>query len=439
MPPQWLNHTDHVQALVRAALEAADPAQAVRRNLSLRGQTLQVGDHSIPLAPGARVYLVGAGKAGAAMTAAAAAILGERLTAGVMAIPEWAQMGEGGPVEFVRAGHPRPNEGSLLAGHKIRALLNGAGEGDCVLALISGGGSALLELPGEGLTLEDLQAANDALLNSGASIVEVNTVRRRLSQIKGGGLARMAGRARVAALILSDVVGDPLDVIASGPTAPDTTSPAQAIEILSRYGLMNVLPARAVAHLRRQAEAYRPPVETAAPPAVIVGSNTLAVEAAAGRARDLDFEVQVLTTFLEGEAREVGKVAAALAKEISRNRRPLAPPAALIAGGETTVTVRGGGCGGRNQELALSAAIALDGWERALVASFATDGLDGPTQAAGAVATGETLSRARGLGLSAPAALAENDSHRFFVALGDLVVTGPTGTNVNDIVVVLVY
>jgi hydroxypyruvate reductase len=287
-----------------------------------------------------------------------------------------------------------------------------------------------------GLQLTDLQALTDALLRCGATINEINTVRKHFSQTKGGHLARLVAPATLITLVLSDVVGDPLDVIASGPTVPDPTTVTDAQVILARYRETEAFPKKLVSFLHETPKASDPAFERVQN--LIVGSNRLAAQAAVARARDLGFNVLLLSTYVEGEAREVAKMAAALAKGIRSHSDPLPPPACLVWGGETTVTVRGEGKGGRNQELALSAALALDGWPGVLVVALATDGIDGPTDAAGAIATGETVARALDLGLDPWAALMANDSYPFFDALGDLLHTGPTGTNVNDLLFVLV-
>jgi hydroxypyruvate reductase len=270
------------------------------------------------------------------------------------------------------------------------------------------------------------------LLRSGAPIYEVNTVRKHCSQIKGGQLARLVAPASLVTLVLSDVVGDSLAVIASGPTVPDPTTVDDAVAVLERRGIHVGIPG-----LFRETPKPGDPVFERTQH-VLVGSNRLAAAAAVERAREMGFNALLLSTHVEGEAREVARVAAALAKSVRAHGTLVAPPACLIWGGETTVTVRGNGQGGRNQELALAAALALDGWPEILVAALATDGRDGPTDAAGAIATGDTVARARALGLSAQAALATNDSYPFFKALGDLLRTGPTGTNVNDLLFVLV-
>ena len=428
---RFADHRAHLAALRAAALRAVDPASAVRRFFS-----------PADFAEAGRIFVVGAGKAGAAMAQAAAEILGERLTAGVVAVP---QLPASAPerITFVERGHPTPTAGSLLAGRAIADLLAQASARDLVVALISGGGSALLELPVAGLSLADLQITNRQLLLSGAAVHEVNAVRQRLSQLKGGGLARLAYPARVLGLILSDVVGNPLDSIASGPTVPATASPRAALAVVERYHLRGRLPHTVLQHLESALSTsveFVPSVDNR-----LIASNRLAGEAAAAAARELGFEAAFVADDWQGEAREAGERFARLVLQKARGQGgPLQSgaggrPACLIVGGETTVTVRGAGKGGRNQEAALAAALVIDGLPNVAVSTFATDGVDGPTDAAGAIAMGDTLAHARALGLDPQKHLDDNDSYSFFSTLGDLLLTGPTGTNVNDLMFGLVY
>ncbi len=428
----------------RAALLAADPAEAVRRHVRRVADWLLVGDTRYHLPEIERVFVVAIGKAAVSMTDAIADFFEDKIAGGVIV----AQSPGPRPAscDLLLGGHPVPNENSVLAGQRIATLLSDVKESDLVVCLISGGGSALATLPVDGVSLANLQALTDVLLRRGATINEINTVRKHLDHVKGGGIARMAGGARVLALILSDVVGDPLDVIASGPTSPDTTTFADAWKILEQRGLTEDMPLAVREHLLAGVRGDANAPDTPKPgdeslervQNVIVGSNRQAAQAAMTRAEQLGFNALLLSTFVEGEARQVARVAAALAKEIVRYDQPVKKPACLVWGGETTVTVHGHGKGGRNQELALAAAIALDGWDGVLVEAIGTDGTDGPTDAAGAIVTGETVSRARALGLDAAARLADNDAYHFFAPLGDLVVTGPTGTNVNDLLFILV-
>lgn len=411
----YADHRSHLDTILRAALKAADPAEAVRRSWNEND-----------LAGAERIFVVGAGKAGAAMGETAAGLIGSRLTGGIVAIPHLPTPGYQSPITFISAGHPQPDSGSLQAGEAVLQLLAGLTERDLVIALISGGGSALLEKLAPGVSLARLQSLTSALMRAGADIDELNCVRKHLSQIKGGGLAKRAYPARVLSLILSDVIGDPLDVIASGPTVPDPTTVEMAKDILRDLpGLQDLT---GLSETPKPGDPIFDRVTNR-----IIGSNALAREAAAGAARSLGFAARTPPITVQGEAREWG---ANLPNTVGLQDAG----AAFIFGGETTVTVRGSGVGGRNQELALSAAIALDGSPRRIViASVGTDGVDGPSPAAGAFATPDTLPRARALGLDAAAALADNDSYPFFNALGDCVATGPTGTNVNDLVIVLCY
>jgi len=441
-----------IRTVQRAALAAVDPGAAVHRHVQARGDLLTVGGRDYDLSAVERIWVVGGGKAATAMAAALVQILGGRLPAGrLLAGLVVTKIGyadpnlDTGPVEVVEAGHPLPDDAGVQGAARIARLLASATERDLVLAVISGGGSALLTLPSAGLDLADLQETTDLLLRAGATIVELNAVRKHLSHIKGGGLARLAGKAPVISLILSDVVGDPVDVIASGPTAPDPTTFADAMAVLERYRLAGRVP-RAV-HRRLQAGLRGEVPETPKPGSalfarvhnLIVGSNRLAAEGAVRQARARGLDALLLSTFVEGEAREVARVAAALARELVGYDRPVSRPACLVWGGETTVTVSGQGKGGRNQELALAAALAMQGLPDVLLLALGTDGTDGPTDAAGAVATGQTVARAAALGLDPLAHLADNDAYPFFDALDDLIRTGPTGTNVNDLLFLFAF
>lgn len=429
--------------IFRAALAAVEPGRAVREQLRLQGETLLAGGRPLALSPRGRLLVVGCGKAAGAMAAAVEAVLGPRLTAGVVVTKE----GHGVPLERIvlrEAGHPLPDERGLAAAREIEALLAGAGEEDVVICLLSGGGSALLPAPAAGIALADKVAVTELLLRSGAEIAESNAVRKHLSRLKGGGLTRLAAPARLLTLILSDVVGDPLEVIASGPTVPDPTTFADARAVLARYHLERRLPPAVRAHLAAGEKGELPETPKPGDPLfarsrhLLVANNARAVGAAAEQARALGYRPLVLTTTLTGEARHVAAVHAALAREIVASGRPLPAPACLISGGETTVTVRGNGQGGRSQEFALAAAAGIAGLPGVLVYAAGTDGSDGPTDAAGAQADGETVRRAATAGLDPARFLENNDAYPFFRALNDLIVTGPTGTNVMDLNLVLV-
>ena len=431
-------------AVLQAALDAVDPVQAVRRVLRREGETLYVGAQRYDLRRFRHVWVVGAGKASAAMAQAAEQVLGERVSGGWVNV-KYGYTAPTARVTVHEAGHPLPDAAGVEGARHIAEIVRGAAADDLVLCLISGGGSALMPLPVEGVTLDALQQLTDALLRSGAPIGALNAVRKHLSQLKGGQLARLAHPATVVALILSDVVGNPLDVIASGPTVPDPTTFADARAVLERYGLWEGAPPAVRRHIARGLTGDVPETPKAGDPAlarvqnVIVADNARAAEAAVQQAQARGFHVLLLSTYVEGEAREVAKVLAALGREVAAHGRPVAAPACLVLGGETTVTVRGQGTGGRNQELALAAALALEGAARIAVASLATDGTDGPTDAAGGLVDGQTVARGRAQGLDAAAALAQNDAYPYLRGVADQLVTGPTNTNVNDLMCVFVW
>jgi glycerate 2-kinase len=411
-----------LRSLFDAAVAAADPALIVPQHL--------------PQPPKGRTIVVGAGKAAAAMAAAVEKHWRGRLEGLVVT-----RVGHGAPTQRIRvveAGHPNPDSAGMAGAGEILAMMHGLTSDDLVLALISGGGSALLSLPGGEVTLADKQAITRALLKSGARIDEMNVVRKHLSAIKGGRLAIAAAPARVVALIISDVPGDDLSVIASGPTVADITTLVDAREVLARYRID--LPARVAAHLAD------PLNETPKPgdPRLLRVENRLVATprgsllAAAVKAREAGYAPLILGDAIEGEARECGIVHAGIALSAARHGEPVRAPCVLLSGGETTVTIKGRGRGGRNSEFALSLAIALDGRERVYALAADTDGIDGGEDNAGAIVTPDTLARARAPGLDPRAHLDDNDSYSLFAALGDLVVTGPTLTNVDDFRAILV-
>jgi glycerate 2-kinase len=434
-----------VARVLAAALQAVDPGEAVRRHLQLVGDTLVVGTVRYELAPGARVWVVGAGKAAGVMAAAVAELLGERIAGGVVVDKDGGAARALPRIEVRFAAHPKPDERGVAGARRMAELLADTRPDDLVLVLISGGGSALLTLPAGDVSLADMQDLTGVLLRCGAPIEAINTLRKHLDSVKGGGLARLAAPAHVATLILSDVVGNPLDVIASGPTVPDSSSWADAWALVERFGIAAELPRAVAARLQAGLRGELPDTPKAGDPIFmrvqnqLVGSNIQAAEAALQVARAEGLSALLLSTYVQGEAREVGRVLGALARELVASGNPLPRPACLIVGGETTVTLRGDGLGGRNQELALAAVPDLAGLPNVALVSLATDGGDGPTDAAGAVVTGETLSRARALGLDPHAFLARNDAYNFFQPLGDLLKPGPTGTNVNDLAFVFAW
>lgn len=410
-------------------MRAAEPARAVFSHVRLEKNILIAGGQRYRLSEFANIYVIGAGKAGAGMAMAMERLLGGRITAGFVNAPNAVQLRR---IEINAAGHPIPDRRGVAGARRIAQIARQAAADDLVICLISGGASALLPLPAPPITLAQKQKITRLLLLSGANIHEINCVRKHISGLKGGQLARLAYPATLLTLILSDVVGDDLDVIGSGPTGPDCSTLADARAIFEKYRIPNQLPPEAVETPKPGDKIFEKTRN------VIVGSNALAVDAAALEARRLGFNTLVLSTRLEGEAREAARVCAAVAKEIRAAGRPLKTPACVISGGETTVTIRGAGLGGRNQEFALAAALAIQGLRKVVILSAGTDGADGPTDAAGAIADGSTVARAQALGLNAAASLQNNDSYHFFEATGDLIKTGPTGTNVADIQLILV-
>lgn len=436
---------EDARRILGAALVAADPAAAVRRALALDGHTLRFGDERMDLAAFERVRLLGAGKASPGMALAALHLLDDRVSGGAIATTggqDRLLQDLPATIEVFEAGHPVPDARGVAAAAAALRLARDSGERDLLLCLLSGGASALWAAPVEGVELADLRALTDALLRSGATIRELNTVRKHLSRLAGGRLARVAHPARALALVVSDVVGSPLDVAASGPTVPDPTTYADALHILALRGV-EASPA-ALTHLRAGARGERSETPKPGDPAFerastrVILRNRDALGGAAEESRRLGYRALPLTDRLEGEAREAGRLLAALGLGAREDGLPLGPPVALLLGGETTVTVRGEGRGGRNQEMALAAALALEGEGRVLVACLGTDGADGPTDAAGALVDGDTVRRGAERGLDAWDCLRRNDSYAYLRATGDLLLTGPTGTNVNDVALVLV-
>jgi len=432
--PRFDDHKKHLQQISLQALKAADAHRAVRKHLRLSNEGIEAGTHTIGLKPGARIFLVAFGKAAPAMTRATVEILQNQIYAGVIAAPR--HIDDLSPsLQFFHAGHPLPDAGSLAAGNAAARLLEGTTPDDLLLALVSGGGSALIELPLQGIDLDDLRRLNTLLIQSGLPIQKINTIRRALSQIKNGGLARLAAPAQVLSLILSDVVGNRLSAIASGPTVLQRASRAEARHILQESGLWT----ETCASIRAALDRPDPPLERARRPNnILIGDNSRVVHAAGQRAQSLGFSVKTVTTKMQGEARVVGVRFGMRIKNL-RKHMTSEKSVCLLMGGETTVTIQGQGLGGRNQELALAAAIALSDTQNVAVLSFATDGVDGPTDAAGAIITGDTAARAGSLGFVPREALQANDSYPLLKAADALLHTGPTGTNLNDLVVGLIY
>ncbi len=426
-----------------AGVKAADPENAVKRHLGLEDGVLHVNGRRYELQGFDNIYVIGAGKAAAPMARAVEDILGDRITAGIINVKH-GYTAALKKIKINEASHPVPDEAGLKGAREIAGLLGKTGERDLVIFLISGGGSALLPLPAEGLTLGDKRELTERMLESGAAIHEMNVLRKHVSQVKGGRLAKLACPSALISLILSDVIGDDLDAIASGPTVPDRSTFGDCVEIIGKYGLRGKLPAGVAGYIERGAKGGEEETPKPGDPAfrrtenVIVGSNVEAARAAKEKASALGYHSLILSTSIGGETSGAARLHAAIAREVVSSGNPVEAPACIISGGETTVTVRGMGTGGRNQEFALAAAIDIEGLENVLVLSGGTDGTDGPTDAAGAMADGGTIRRARELGLDAARHLAENDSYNFFKPLGDLLVTGPTNTNVMDLRVLLV-
>ncbi|WP_064574691.1 glycerate kinase type-2 family protein [Cupriavidus gilardii] len=384
----------------------------------------------LPPPPKGRTVVIGAGKAAASMAQAVEANWQGELSG--LVVTRYGHGASCSRIEVVEAAHPVPDAAGQQAAQRMVELVKGLSADDLVLCLISGGGSALLAAPAPGLTLADKQAVNKALLRSGANIGEMNCVRKHLSALKGGRLALQCAPARVETLLISDIPGDDPTLIASGPTLPDATTCADALAVIDKYGIE--VPAAVRAHLESGAGETPKPGDARfeGHRSVTLATAQQALEAAAARARALGIEAHILSDCIEGEAREVALVHAALARQVSQRGQPWRKPCVLLSGGETTVTVRGNGRGGRNAEFLLSLAVALDGLPGVHAIAADTDGIDGSEDNAGALLSPDTLERAAARGVSARARLADNDGYGFFAALDDLIVTGPTRTNVND-------
>jgi glycerate 2-kinase len=433
----------HALAIFQAGVEAVDPARAIKKHIKLRKDRLTVGRKTYDRSHFVRISIIGAGKASAAMARAMEEILGRKLDSGLVIT----KYGHAVPLEKVRiieAGHPVPDETGFGGARKIVQILATTDERDLIFFLISGGGSALLPYPAEGLTLADKQEVTKILLEVGAGIHEINALRKHLSLVKGGRLARMAYPSTLVSLILSDVIGDDLDSIASGPTVPDRSTFEDCLNILQRYDIAERIPVAARQIVEKGIRGKIEETPKVGDPAfertqnLIIGNNIMAVEAAEKKAAELGYNTLILSSSIAGETRDVAGMHAAIAREIVCSGNPIKPPACVLSGGETTVTIRGKGKGGRNQEFSLAAAQEIDGLGNVVLLSAGTDGTDGPTDAAGAITDGATVARARSLGMDPRRFLYANDSYRFFEALDDLIITGPTHTNVMDLRIILV-
>ncbi len=424
--------------LMEAAILRADGKRSVLSHTSLEEGSLFVSGRRLKLR--GKVVVIGAGKATGRMAEGIESILSDRIHSGSVNVLKGTEgLFKLSKIRAFPASHPIPDQSTLEGTRRILELLKGLDESDLVIALISGGGSALMEMPMPGISLEDLNRATKLLLECGARIQEINAVRKHISQVKGGRLAQLCYPASVVSLIISDVIGDPIDAIASGPTAPDTTTFQDAWEVLGKYDLLKKMPESIVKTIKKGLEGKIR--ETPKPgdslferiQNVIIANNQNSLNAAEEKARELGLNALVLGSFIEGEARHVGTALAGIAQAIKHQETPLSPPAVVLAGGETTVRVVGPGKGGRNQEVVLGAVEKIAGEEGICIASVGTDGVDGVTDAAGAIADGRTFERALSLGLKPSNFLSRNDSYHFFKALKDLIFTGPTLTNVMDV------
>lgn len=428
--------------IFKAGVSAVDPLCAVKKAVKVDGDLLSLPDHTVNLSAFKNIYVVGAGKASAFMALALEELLGERVTGGLV-IVKYGHGADLKKVKVIEGGHPVPDENGHKGARSLIDLAAGFGKNDLVFCVVSGGGSALLPLPAAGISLKDKQDTTKALLNCGAPIHDINKIRKHLSRIKGGGLARAVYPATLISLIISDVIGNDLDIIASGPTVPDASTFIECKKILERYDLFPFIPRAVRSHLLKGVRGETP--ETPKPGNgifkktfnLIIGSNIQCLEAAEKKAQTMGYNTMLLSSFTAGEARETAKVQAAILKETITSGRPIPRPACIISGGETTVTLRGTGKGGRNQEFVLACGIEIAGWKGAAVFSAGTDGTDGPTEVAGAYADWKTVKRAEKLGLNPYRYLDDNDSFNFFKHLNDLIITGPTKTNVMDLIVLL--
>lgn len=427
--------------LVEYGLSVADPYAAVRENLRVLNNKIFVGNAEMSIA--GRIHVVGFGKASKRMAEAVYSVLGGRIAGGVVITPS--DEGYVGNIMIVRGDHPIPGENTLRSSQLLLDyLIDNVREEDLVIVLISGGGSALFEVPEEGVSLKDVAWISRELMKRGADIFELNAVRKRFSKVKGGKLLRFIRSRKVASLIISDVVGDRLDTIASGPTAPDETTFADVYKILVKYGLWSELGKNMRGIIEKGLSSSLEDTPKPGNPIfnnvvnIIVASNRIVLEAMARRAREAGFNTLILTSMLEGEAREVGRVLASIIKSIDLHSLPIQKPAALLAGGETVVTVRGSGTGGRNQELCLSLAVSIRGMNNAVAICIGSDGIDGISPAAGAIIDGSMYYEAVSKGLDPLAYLNNNDSYAILSKLSRAIITGYTGTNVNDIFIAII-
>jgi len=428
-----------IARILAASIRAVEPGAAIRRFVHRAGSFMDVAGREYDLSNYRYVNLLGFGKASLTMCSTLAGILGERLHAG-LAIPKHAPALSSFPFTVLAGDHPIPGMRSLEAGQRVSEFVSSLGPEDLLTCLVSGGGSALVTTPLESISLNDIQVFTQLLLACGARIDEINGLRRRLEYFKGGGLVRAVNGASIISLILSDVVGNAFEAIASGPTAPDPITRQEALTILEKYRLSERIPTSILTALRHSPETPKPgdPIFGRVQN-VLVGSNLLAAQAAIAQARKEGFHPHLLPMDLQGDVRRAASELVAFLRQVKITRNPVAPPACIVVGGETTVKVTGNGIGGRNTELALASVTGLADIPGVMLISLATDGEDGPTDAAGAAVTGTTYRRAAGMNLHPDAYLERNDSYTFFARLDDLLKPGPTGTNVNDLVFLFVF
>ena len=446
MPPKIkniANMRDDAVNIFYAGLQAVEPNNSVKKYCRLEGDNLFIKNKKYDLTRFNNLFIVGAGKATAPMASALEDILGNRIKTGIINV-KYEHVTELNHIIQIEAGHPVPDNNGQKGAQAILDLVKDAGKDDLALCLVSGGGSALLPLPFSGLTLKDKQETTKVLLSCGATIHEINAIRKHTSMIKGGWLAHTAYPAELISLILSDVIGDDLDIIASELTVPDPNTFQDCVQIIKKYNILNKIPKAIASHIAAGVSGKVPETPKPGNPifdnthSLIIGSNFEAVIAAKRKAESIGYNTLILSSMIEGETRDVAQVHGAIAKEINKTGNPLPIPACILSGGETTVTLKGKGRGGRNQEFALATAIDIAGMESIVALSAGTDGTDGPTNAAGAIADTNTIKKALASGLDPNNFLSNNDSYNFFNKLGDLFITGPTNTNVMDLRIIIV-
>jgi glycerate 2-kinase len=436
------------KAIFSKALSAVDPSKILKDRIQIEKDRLWIrieenSEKNFDLNTFHKIFLVGTGKASNSMAKAIEEIFGDRMTKGVVTT-KYGHLLPLKKTEIIEAGHPIPDQKGYEGAKKIQSLLKKSGPRDLVIFILSGGGSALLPFPADGIELKEKQEMTQLLLDCGADIKEINTIRKHISRMKGGWLTRWAYPSTVIGFILSDVVGDQLDVIGSGPTVPDPSTFEEAWEILKKYDLLNEIAPSIQKHLLLGKEGKVE--ETPKPGDVVfervynslIGSNILALRAAEKEGSSLGLNTLILSSSIEGETKEAARFHTAIAKEVISSGNPIPKPACILSGGETTVTIKGNGLGGRNQEFALAGALEISGIEKVVLLSGGTDGTDGPTDASGAMADHTTVHRAKSMGLDPKAHLENNDAYPFFQKLGDLLITGPTHTNVMDVRILLV-